>query len=175
MQPSLTQWLYCLQLYVRMSLFRSSPANLPYSPSCILLSAIAYSLVGILLLHDHRSLPSIVGQVVVEILILSAISYTILRFSKKTERLLQTLSALIGVNLVISMVGLPIMYLLPEVTPGEPIDPLVLQLNLLLLLWNLAVISLIFKRSFEIRTMTAGFISFNYFLLYELILLGVFA
>ena len=127
------------------------------------------------MLHDQRSLPSIAAQVLVEILILYVISYTILRITKKSERLLQTLSSLIGVNLVISIVGLPIMYLLPEVIPGEPIDPLVLQLNLLLLLWNLAVISLIFKRSFDIRTLTAGFLSFNYFLLYELILLTLFA
>ncbi len=175
MHSLLSQWLYCLQQYLRISLFRSSPASLPYSHTCILLTVIAYSLVGFLLLHELRSLPSILAQVMVEILLLYAISYAMLRFSHKSERLLQTLSALIGVNLIVSIVGLPIMYLLPEVQPDEPIDPLVLQLNLLLLFWNLAVISLVFKRSFEIRTLTAGFLSFNYFLLYELLLLTLFA
>ena len=53
-------------------------------------------------------------------------------------------------------------------------DPLVFYFNLLLLFWYLAIISLIFKRSFEIRTMTAGFLSFNYFL-FNLFLLTMIA
>ena len=169
------QWLNCLAQYAQMSLFRSSPANLPYSLPCLLLTLLAYSLVGLILLSELRSVFSIIAQIGLEVLLLSAFSLIGLRLTKKNERLLQTVSALIGVNLVISIVSLPIMYLLPEVEPEQPIDPLVLQLNLMLLLWNLAALSLIFKRSLEIRTLAAGFMSFNYFLLYELILLNLFA
>ncbi len=173
MHTLLNQWFSCLIQYVRLSLFRSSPASLPYSLNCILLSFLAYLVARILLLHELQSLSLIVLQAVLDMLLLFAISYIMLKYSHKTERLLQTMSALIGANLVVSIVDLPVMYLLPEFKPDEPIDPLVFYFNLLLLLWYLAIISLIFKRSFDIRTMTAGFISFNYFL-FELLLLNLF-
>jgi hypothetical protein len=64
--------------------------------------------------------------------------------------------------------------LLPDAPTAEQPGTLTLQLNLLLLFWNLAVISLIFKRAFEIRTIVAGIIAFNYFLLYELLLMNFF-
>lgn len=174
MQTFVASWLHCLKHYVQMSGFRSSPSNLPYNHACIVLTLLAYFFVGVLLLSDQRSLISIIVQIIIEILILSAISFIILKFIKKPERLSQTLSALIGVNLIISIVSLAVMSVLPEIKQGEPIDPLVLQVNLVILIWNLAVISLIFKRAFDIRTIVAGFIAFNYFLLYELILFNVF-
>ena len=174
MQTLIQQWLYCLRHFVLMCLFRSSPSNLPYNFGCIVPTLLAYVVVAELLLGDQRNLFSIMIQVLIEVLILVAISFIILKFVNRSERLLQTLSALIGVNLIISLVSLPIMQLLPETGQGEQIDPLVLQINLMLLIWNLAVISLIFKRAFEIRTIVAGFIAFNYFLFYQLLLINFF-
>lgn len=174
MRGLLSKWPNCLKHYGQMSLFTSSPSNLPYSPECIYLTLLVYIGVGELLLGDERSLSSILVQVAVEIFLLFLISLIILKFINKPQRLFQTMSALIGVNLIVSIVSLPVAYLLPEVSSGDRVDPIVLQVNLLLLLWNLAIISLIFKRAFEIRTIIAGFIAFNYFLLYELILINFF-
>lgn len=174
MKHLILQWLVCLKHYVRMCLFLSSPANLPYSQGCILLTLIAYIGAGELLLGSKRDLLSIALQIGIEVLLLSAISYTVLRLTHKLERLIQTVSALIGINLVVSIVSLPLLLLLPATDENTTVDPLLLQLNLALLLWNLAVISLIFKRSFEIRTLLAGFIAFNYFLLYEYLLISFF-
>ena len=128
---------------------------------------------GILSTGQPWSLVSIVAQIAVEVGILYLITLVALTLSRKRERALQTLSALIGVNLVISFISIPIFQFLPPSTP-EQVDPVTLQVNLLILVWNLAVISLIFKRAFEISTALAAFVAFNYFLLYEFILISLF-
>jgi hypothetical protein len=170
----LHQWLHCLKLFAQLSVFVSSPANLPYSPACLLLTLLAYLATGFFLLGDQFSLPIIAAMVVIEILLLLAISFIMLKFSKHSERLLQTITALVGVNLFMGLVSIPVFALLPVSPAAEQPGSLTLQINLLLLFWNLAVISLIFKRAFEIRTLFAVIIAFNYFLLYELLLTNLF-
>ena len=130
-------------------------------------------MVGYALLGNDRSLLSITAQIIVEVGILFAISSVVLKLVKKPERLIQTMSALIGVNLIVSLVSIPLFYLLPAPAPDQ-LDSTSLQLNVILLVWNLAIISLIFRRSFHINTLLAGFIAFNYFLLYEYILMKLF-
>ena len=166
-------WLVCLQQYLQLCLFRSTPARLPYHPFTIALTLGAYLVVGFILLLDQRGLLSIVAQIGLEVGILYLVTRVALSLRRKPERLVQTLSALIGVNLVIGIISVPVSHFLPPSTP-EQVDPLTLQVNLVILVWNLAVISLIFKRSFDINTALAAFIAFNYFLLYEFILITLF-
>jgi len=174
MQYTMKLWLFSLRHYVWMCLFQSSPSNLPYHRASIVLTLLAYVAVGFYLLGDQRDLISIVVQIGIEAAILYAISLITLKKIKKPERLLQTLSALIGVNLVISLASIPVFELLPPIVEEQQLDPLSLQVNLALLIWNLSVISLVFKRAFNIHTILAGFLAFNYFLLYRFILLSLF-
>ena len=167
-------WLVCLLHYLKMCLFQSSPSNLPFNPRTIVLTLLAYILVGYTLLASERTLLSICAQIFVEVAILYAISYVALKAVKKPERLIQTLSALIGVNLIVSLVSIPVFHLLATPTPDQLPGSLPLQINVILLVWNLAIISLIFKRAFQINTLLAGFTAFNYFLVYEFILVKVF-
>jgi hypothetical protein len=163
-------WLVCLRHYLSMALFRSSPASLPFHPYTLGLTLGAYLVVALVLLAGERSVNSIMMQVLIEAAILYLVSYFMLNFMRKPERLVQTLSALFGVNLVIGFVSIPLFLALPPST-AEQISPLTLNVSLLILFWNLAAISLVFKRAFEINTLAAGFIAINYFLAYEFILL----
>ena len=174
MNSILSVWFSSLKHYLQMSVFSSSPAKLPFSQASLILTLIAYITVGEFLLGEERALLSIILQIGIEILILLSITFIALKLTNKPERLLQTISALIGVSLIISLTSLLIMSALPESGNAEEINPLILKVNLILLFWNLAVISLIFKRAFEIRTITAGFIAFNYFVFYEFLLLNFF-
>ena len=174
MSLTLQQWILSMRHYMRMSLFTSSPANLPYNPYVIVLTLAAYLAIGVLLLGDRRSFGSILAQIGIEVCILYTITFIVLKVLNKPKRLMQTLSALIGVSLCVSLVSLMVTSALPLSEDPEQVNPIALQVNLLLLFWNLAVISLIFKRSFEIRTVLAAIIAFNYFLIYEFILLNLF-
>ena len=168
-------WLYCWVQFLRLALFISTPAKLPWNPALLLLSLAAYLLVGQWILGDSRPFSDILLQIGIEVGLLAAISFIALRLQGHGERFVQTLHALIGVNLIISLLSYPLIELLPDPMHNDQPNMLAMQLSLLLLVWNLAAISLIFRRSFEISTLFAAFLSFGYFLVYEWLLLQVFA
>jgi hypothetical protein len=85
--------------------------------------------------------------------------------------MVQTLSALIGTNLIMTSISLPIYALvIGKSGSSESFTPFEVYLSIALIFWNLAVLSLIFKRAFGISTLVSAMISFNYFLLYQLII-----
>lgn len=53
------------------------------------------------------------------------------------------------------------------------IENLLIYVTLIILIWNLAVLSLIFKRAFEISTHLSAMISFNYFVVYQFIVIWI--
>jgi hypothetical protein len=173
MMKQIYQWVGCLRSYIRISIFIDSPSSLPAGRACIPLTLLLYLIAGIWWLAEMQGVMAVVVQIGLEVGLLYALSFLILRFKNKPERLLQTMSALIGSSLVISLVSMSVLSFLPEAAAETPGNSLNLQVNLLLLFWNLAVISLIFKRAFEISTIAAGFVAFNFFLLFELILINI--
>ncbi len=166
-------WLYCWAQFPGLALFLRSPAQLPWNPALLIPSLAAYLLVGQWILGDARPFSDILLQIGIETGLLAAISAIALRLQGHGERFVQTLHALIGVNLIISLLGYPLVELLPEPAGNERPGTLVFQFSLLLLVWNLAAISLIFRRAFEISTLFAAFLSFGYFLVYEWLLQAV--
>jgi hypothetical protein len=71
----------------------------------------------------------------------------------------------IGVNLIITAVTIPLYRF--AIQHENNIENLLIYVTLVILIWNLAVLSLIFKRSMEISTHLSAMISFNYFLVYQ--------
>ncbi len=173
MLKPLSQWLASLPRLIKISLLMESPAALPGSRNALLLTVLAYFLVGYVALGDKYPVPVILAQVGLEIAILGSISFLFLKLKGKLQRLLQTLYALIGVNLVISVLSLTVLTLIQPDGELQP-DSWQLKLQLAILLWNLAAVSLIFQRAFEIRTLLAAFTAFNYLLLYEFLLIKLF-
>ncbi len=171
MKDLLQQWLICLKHYAQMTLFFSSPSNLPLGTGCIVLSLLAYIGVGLLLLDNQYGPQEVLLLVFFEILILGSISYIFLKVKNNSGRFIQTLSALIGINLITSLATIPVMsFLVPS--SEHPISSFATMINILFLVWNLAVISLIFKRSFDTGTLSAGFIALSYFMMYELLIIN---
>jgi len=175
MTDHLKQWIHCLKHCVMMIFLASSPERLPNSLYCILLSLISYLLVGLMLVDVHRSYFTIIGHITLELTLLSLITYVVLRLKKTLPRMLQTLSALIGTNLVMTSISLPIYSLfIGNNLSGESFSQLEINLSIGLIFWNLAVLSLIFKRAFDIGTLVSAMISFNYFMLYQFLIVWVY-
>ncbi len=168
------QWLTCLKHYILMCLFVSGPERLPHSFHCILFSLLAYFLLGFSLVDGQRSYAIVFVQIVLELGLLALITRIILNWKKKQSRFHQAFSALIGVNLVISAISIPVYHILTQqISAGDGANPAVLNATMLIVFWNLAVLSLIFKRSFEINTILSATISFNYFLIYQIIVIWI--
>ena len=166
------QWLNCLKHYILMCLFVSGPHRLPHSLHCILFSLLAYGLLGFSLVDEQRGYATVVAQIVLELGLLSLLAHAGLKWKKRQSRFHQTFSALLGVNLVLSAVSIPVYQVLTQNNnAGGGIDQAVLSATMVIVIWNLAVLSLIFKRAFEINTILASMISFNYFLIYQFIVI----
>jgi len=161
MQNIIGQWLYSLKHYFLMCLLLSSPQRLPYSPYPLLLTGFAYFLIGLLLVDEQQTYPMVCAQILLEMGMLGLISYLGLRWKESLPRFLQTFSALLGINVIITAVAIPVYHL--EISNGESDYILLLYV---IRIWNLAVLSLIFKRSFEISTQLSAMISFAFFIVY---------
>jgi hypothetical protein len=165
MQNIIGQWLVSLKHYILMCLLLSSPGRLPYNPYCTALTIFVYFLFGLTLVDEQRGYGLVCAQIVLELGMLGLIAYYGLRWKKSLPRFPQTISALIGINVVITAVTIPVYRI--AIDYESNIDNLLIYVTLVILIWNLAVLSLIFKRSMEISTHLSAMISFNYFLVYQ--------
>ncbi len=171
MQIVIRDWLLSLRHYLSMCLLLSSPERLPYNPYCIVLTLASYFLLGSLLVDAERSYAVVCAQIILELVMLAAIVYFGLRWKNSMARFVQTYSALIGVNVIITAVTIPVYR---AIGVGEDSGSLLIYATLAILVWNLAVLSLIFKRAFEISTHLSAMISFNYFVLYQFIVIWLY-
>ena len=175
MAQTLGQWILCFKHYVLMCLFLSSPERLPTNPFCIPISIFGYFLIGLLLVDDQHGYFAVGAQIILELVILAAVAYAGLYWKVSLTRFQQTFSALVGINLVINAATIPLYQLVSNGGESEgETNMLFVYATLLIVIWNLAVLSLIFKRAFEISTPLSAMISFNYFLVYQFIVIWFF-
>ncbi len=167
MQGLLIPWLESLKHYAYMCLLLSSPERLPYAPQATLLTIFAYFAVGMLLIDAQQGAGAIGGQILLEISMLGLIAYLGLNLKGLLPRWQQTFSALVGINLVITAASIPLRSAL-DIDGAEPNRALI-YLTLALLVWNLAVVSLIFRRAFEISVQLSAMLAFSYFVVYQII------
>ena len=170
MQNIIGHWLLSLKHYLLMSLLLSSPQKLPYNSYCVLLSGFAYFALGLLLVDEQRGYGMVCAQIILELGMLALIAYLGLRWTHKLPRFQQTFSALVGINVVITAITIP----LYRATTGyqDSTENMTVYVTLIILIWNLAVLSLIFKRAFEISTQLSAMISFCYFVVYQFVVVG---
>ncbi len=167
MQGLLIPWLESLKHYAYMCLLLSGPERLPYAPQATLLTIFVYFAVGLLLIDAQQGAGAIGAQILLEISMLGLIAYLGLNLKGLLPRWQQTFSALVGINLVITAVSIPLRGVL-DIDGTEPNRALI-YLTLALLVWNLAVVSLIFRRAFEISVQLSAMIAFTYFIVYQII------
>ena len=163
-----TQWLYCLKHYIYMSILVSSPDRLPYRLDCLVFTIFCYCLLGLTLVDEQRNYGLILSQITLEVSLLALICYVGLLWLKKLPRFGQSFSALIGVNFVISAISIPLANWLTADVGSENADSTILTITIIIVFWNLAVMSQILKRSFEISTIMSAMIAFNYFVVYQI-------
>jgi len=164
----------CLSLYFKLAFFKISPERLPYNVGCLLKALLVYASINLFLLSTHSSPFDVLSQIVIELSLLAIILKIGLKITKKPERFLQAFSAIVGIGMVISIISVPVFYLLiPGFLQGQEVNQTVINVTLLLLMWNLAVISHIFKRSFDTSTLLSAVIAFNYLIVFEIIIISL--
>ncbi len=165
---------HCARLYFRLSFFSASPEQLPCSIGCIIKAIALYCLVNLFLLNARSASSDVLIQVFIELGVLALFTIIGLKIIRKPERFIQTFSALVGIAMVISLISAPIyLILVPDFLSSSEINQTVINITVLLLIWNLAAISHILKRSFEISTLMSAVIAFNYLIVFEVIMVSL--
>jgi len=167
MQKIVGQWLFSLKHYLYMCLLLSSPDRLPYSPYPVVVTGFLYFLLGLLLVDPERSYPLICAYICLELFLLGLIAWIGLMLKQAQQRFQQTFAALLGINMVITAVAIPVDGFVAAYSAAD--SYLQFYVELALIIWNLTVISLIFKRAFEVSTRLSAMITFCYFLVSQII------
>jgi len=161
MQNIIGYWLASLRHYFLMCLFLSSPERLPYNPYVFAVTVIVYFGLGLAFVDERLGYAVIAARILLEIAMLAAIARAGLAMKNLLHRFPQTFSALVGINLIMSLAAIPLHKLyLADADPNSSLANIVF---ILFMVWNLAAISLIFKRAFEISIRLSAMISFGYF------------
>lgn len=158
-----------------MCLLISGPDRLPGGVQNIILSIFCYCLVGFALIDEQRSYATILSQIALELLLLALVCYSGLKWKDLLPRFTQAFSALIGVNIIISIVSIPAYRMLvqDDLVDGE-LNRIAINTTMVIVFWNLVVMTSIFKKAFNVNTLIAAMISFNYFLVYQFIVVWFF-
>ncbi len=158
-----------------MCLLISGPDRLPGGVQNIILSIFCYCLVGFALVDEQRSYATILLQIALELLLLALVCYSSLKWKGLLPRFTQAFSALIGVNIIISIVSIPAYRILvrDDLADGD-LNRVAINTTMVIVFWNLVVMSSIFKKAFNLNTLIAAIISFNYFLVYQFIVVWLF-
>ncbi|MBL7004757.1 MAG: hypothetical protein ISR69_12135 [Gammaproteobacteria bacterium] len=165
----------CFNHYLKLSFFRASPEQTPVSLACALKALILYIAVNLFLLDNQALVLEVMTKVMIELGLLTAFLYAGLRVTKKLKRFHQSFSSLIGVGLIVSLSSV-LVYLVvsPEFFSIGEINQAVVYATLVLLIWNLSLISFILQRSLEVSTLMAIALTCNYFIIFELLMITFF-
>lgn len=172
MQTTFSHWLQNLRQYLYLCLLSSSPERLVFNPYAFALTLLSYFGLAAFLVDEERGYGTLAAHLILELVMLALLARGTLHLKGLLNRFEQTYSALVGINLIVTAVSALLQGLL--VNDAEAPRAMAFYLFVAILVWNLAVMSLIFKRALEISTRTSAMLSFGYFVIYYIIVASVF-
>ncbi|MBS1214980.1 MAG: uncharacterized protein H6R26_3597 [Proteobacteria bacterium] len=132
-----------LKLFVDICLFRRGPQDVPASQVLFGLAGLAYFIVGIALLGLEGLWSDAILQVLVESLILLGFVWTNLKFIGFQARFLQTATAMLACDALISSFAIPLLSWMAISADAKG----AYLLLLILMLWHLAVVAHILRNA----------------------------
>ena len=133
-----------LVLFFEIAILRKGPQDVPASPWLLRLLLPAYAAINALLLMLNASGFSILLQILADFGLMAGFTWPLLYFAGKLPRFPQTLSALLGVDIVISFFSLPI-----AISLGTQLSDVAFLGMLVLMLWHWLVSGHIFRHALD--------------------------
>ena len=131
-----------LQRFIAICLFKARPQDLPLSGFLLVLTIICYSLVNFGLSLNQADIPTAALMVIVDLLLLSVMTYLLLWMRLTPGRYQQTLTALAGGGTILALVAWPL--LLWQQQSGSSMASLLLWV---FFFWNLGVFGHIIRHA----------------------------
>ncbi len=96
-----------IKILFEICLLKKGPQDLPASPLLLKLLLVAYVVINLIILNMGVDFSSSLLQLGVEFIYLITFSYSLLYFFRRTPRYLQTFSALLGTDALLSLLSIP--------------------------------------------------------------------
>lgn len=142
-----------LKLFLDICLYRKGPQDLPASGFLLRLTLAAYWVVGTLLqAPDSGWLPAML-QTAAELAMSLAVVAVLLYTVGRPQRFLQTATAWLGTDALVSLLGIPPLQLIADIGAG----PIAALLWLLLVGWHIAVMAHIVRHALS-QSLPVGFV-----------------
>ena len=152
-------------LFWEICLLRKSPEDLPCSPvllGLVLVTGFIIDNINLGFAVPKAGAGQVAGAVLAHTALLTGSIAALMALMGYTGRVLQTLTALIGSGLIISLIAMPLIILSGL---SEQVAMALALLLLILNIWSLAITMHIFRAALSINVVLAGVLAFGYFLL----------
>lgn len=139
-----------LRLFFDICLFRRGPQDVPASVWLLRAVLALYLVLGIVLLTlDGGPVWRSVAKALIDLALLGGITWGALSWRRYQARFAQTMTALLGTGVILSVIALPVVrWLYLSTTAGGP-DPLAAMIWFALLLWSLAVMGHVMRHALQ--------------------------
>ncbi len=134
-----------VRLFLEICLLRQGPGDIPYSNFLFYLTFMVYLMFGISVLTLQAGDASLIIQMTLQVFTVFAFVWGCLALYSRQPRFMQTMTAVLGSDALISFIALPLLFWI-KVDPGMP----VLFMCLLgLMFWQLIVMGHILRRALD--------------------------
>lgn len=134
-----------LDAFWKICIFRLNPQDLPTSTALLYLSALLYALLNAVVASLNLSLGPALMSAVVDVLLITGLTWLVLWVRDLGPRFSQTVTALMGTGAIIGLVAMPLVWWQTQVGLQGSLIPSFLMLCVLL--WSLAVVGHILRHA----------------------------
>ena len=156
-----------IKLFWEICLLRKGPQDVPAAQVLFWLLLIVGMVVDLIIAVNFIDFQSALLMVIANTIVLFGVVIGLLYIFRYANRIIQTLTTLIGTGLIFSVIRLPLMLIVKMVPDNASMFGFI---EIFILVWSLVVIAHILRHALSIELFLAAMLAFGYFMLsYQLV------
>ena len=137
------------QVFFSICLLRYKPQDLPQSYELLILCLVVYTAINFVLALSAATVPMAMSVSVLETFLVCVITLVILKFGRRIERWVKTLTAISGTGSVIGIIAIPLFFLIFVTGIEGLLQAVVLMFYMMLVVWNVVIMGHILRHSLD--------------------------
>jgi hypothetical protein len=154
-----------LSTVVAIMLLQAGPQHLPASRQLLGATIVLYMVTGLLILLPELGAATALGNMLLDIVILTAFCYSALSLLRLASRVVQTVTAMAATGVVFHLLAWPVLAHINSMQAGDQVAMIESLMMLAMLAWQVLVNAHIFRYALEIKMGRAVALSFGYLFL----------
>ena len=154
------------ELFLDICLLRKGPQDVPASPVLLRLTLLSYGISDVLIPLLDVALPTALALTVLDISLLTGLTYGLLALRDSRPRFRQTLTALLGTGTLLQLLALPLLFLLQQEAVDASAPAWLVLLWLGLFIWSVVIMAHILRQALSTPLGVGVLYSLAYVFLY---------